>query len=629
MKKIYTFLLLIIVSATMATAQNAKTKKADQLYDRLAYTDAAEAYQKLLKKGEGSLYVYERLANSYFFINDTKKAETYYKRVVKSRNVDAESVYNYAQSLKANGKFSEYNDQMKNFAGMKPNDSRAIAFMKNPNYVPTIMDKVQRFSATNMDINSKYSDFGGTMIGNEFYFASGRNTARKTYQWNEEPFLDIYKANIVGGTVKDASLFNSKINTKYHESNPVFSQDGKRMYFDRNDYYEGDYNKSSEGINQINLYYAEKVTGEWKDIQSAHFNSKEYSTGHPAISPDGKTLYFVSDMPGGKGKSDIYMAPINADGSLGTPALLGDNINTEGKEVFPFVDANGTLYFSSDGHLGIGGLDVFYAEPRGRGFGEVKNMGRAVNSSDDDFAIKFDAVTRTGYVSSNRKGGKGSDDIYSIKELELPCEVNITVKVINQDTKAPIAGARVELYDTFENKLSTMTTDANGGATFKAECDKEHIIQGVAKDYESNAVNVESGNDTNLTSTLALRPIDAIIVDDQVELNPILFDYDKSNIKPQAAFELDKLVAIMKKYPSMVIKVESHTDNRASDSYNMNLSERRAQSTVQYVISKGIDRNRISGSGFGESRPAIACGNGCTEAQHQQNRRSEFIIVKR
>ena len=201
--------------------------------------------------------------------------------------------------------------------------------------------------------------------------------------------------------------------------------------------------------------------------------------------------------------------------------------------------------------------------------------------------------------------------------------------MINQDTKAPIAGARVELYDTFENKLSTMTTDANGGATFKAECDKEHIIQGVAKDYESNAVNVESGNDTNLTSTLALRPIDAIIVDDQVELNPILFDYDKSNIKPQAAFELDKLVAIMKKYPSMVIKVESHTDNRASDSYNMNLSERRAQSTVQYVISKGIDRNRISGSGFGESRPAIACGNGCTEAQHQQNRRSEFIIVKR
>ena len=613
----------------MATAQNAKTKKADQLYDQLAYTDAAEAYQKLLKKGEGSRYVYERLANSYFYINDTKKAETYYNRVVKGRDVDAESVYNYAQSLKANGKFSDYNTQMKAFAAMKPNDSRAIEFMKNPNYVPTIMDKVQRYSATNMDINSKYADFGGTLIGNEFYFASGRNTSRKTYQWNEEPFLDIYKANVVGGTVKDASLFNSKINTKYHESNPVFTQDGKRMYFDRNDYHEGDFDKSAEGINQINLYYAENVTGEWKDVQSAHFNSDEYSTGHPAISPDGKTLYFVSDMPGGKGKSDIYMAAINADGSLGTPALLGDGINTEGKEVFPFVDANGTLYFSSDGHLGIGGLDVFYAEPRGKGFGEVKNMGTGVNSSDDDFAFKFDAAARTGYVSSNRQGGKGSDDIYSIKELELPCEVNITVQVIDENTKKPIAGARVDLYDKFENKLSTMTTDANGGATFKAECDKEHVIQGVAKDYESNAVTIEGGNDTDLSATLALRPIEAIIVDDQIELNPILFDYDKSNIKPQAAFELDKLVALMKKYPALVVKVESHTDNRASNSYNMNLSERRAQSTVQYVISKGIDRNRISGSGFGETRPAVSCGDGCTEAQHQQNRRSEFIIVER
>lgn len=629
MKKIYTFLLLIMVCASMATAQNAKTKKADQLYDQLAYTDAAEAYQKLLKKGEGSRYVYERLANSYFYINDTKKAETYYKRVVKGRDVDAESVYNYAQSLKANGKFSDYNTQMKAFAAMKPNDSRAIEFMKNPNYVPTIMDKVQRYSATNMDINSKYADFGGTLIGNEFYFASGRNTSRKTYQWNEEPFLDIYKANVVGGTVKDASLFNSKINTKYHESNPVFTQDGKRMYFDRNDYHEGDFDKSAEGINQINLYYAENVTGEWKDVQSAHFNSDEYSTGHPAISPDGKTLYFVSDMPGGKGKSDIYMAAINADGSLGTPALLGDGINTEGKEVFPFVDANGTLYFSSDGHLGIGGLDVFYAEPRGKGFGEVKNMGTGVNSSDDDFAFKFDAAARTGYVSSNRQGGKGSDDIYSVKELELPCEVNITVQVIDENTKKPIAGARVDLYDKFENKLSTMTTDANGGATFKAECDKEHVIQGVAKDYESNAVTIEGGNDTDLSATLALRPIEAIIVDDQIELNPILFDYDKSNIKPQAAFELDKLVALMKKYPALVVKVESHTDNRASNSYNMNLSERRAQSTVQYVISKGIDRNRISGSGFGETRPAVSCGDGCTEAQHQQNRRSEFIIVER
>jgi len=630
MKKIYTLLLLIAVSTSIATAQNSKTKKADQLYDRLAYTDAAEAYQKLLKKGEGSIYVFERLGNSYYFINDTKKAETYYKRVVKSKNVEPEVVYNYAQTLKANGKFSEYNTWMKTFAEMKPSDSRAIEFMKNPNYVPVIMENLPRFSATNMeDLNSKYSDFGGIVSGNEFYFASGRNTSRKTYQWNEEPFLDLYKATNVGGTIKDANLVKGDVNTKYHESNAVLTADGKRMYFDRNDYFEGDYDKSSEGINQINLYYAELVTGDWKGVTSVAFNNDEYSTGHPALSPDGKTLYFVSDMPGGKGKSDIYKVAVNTDGSLGTPQRLSDKINTEGKELFPYVDANGTLYFSSDGHIGIGGLDVFAAEAQGNGFGDVKNLGTGVNSSDDDFAFKYNPNTKEGFVSSNRKGGKGSDDIYMIKELEKPCEVNIDITVLNEYTKAPIAGARVDMYDTFENKLSTKTTDANGKATFLAECDKAHVIQGVMQNYESNAVNVDAANDTRMTATLLLRPIEDIIVDDKVVLNPILFDLDKSNIKPQAAFELDKLVAIMKKYPDMIINVESHTDNRASDAYNMDLSERRAQSTVQYVLSKGIDKNRISGKGFGEARPAVACGDNCTEAQHQKNRRSEFIIVKK
>jgi outer membrane protein OmpA-like peptidoglycan-associated protein/tetratricopeptide (TPR) repeat protein len=630
MKKIYTLLLLIAVSTSIATAQNSKTKKADQLYDRLAYTDAAEAYQKLLKKGEGSIYVFERLGNSYYFINDTKKAETYYKRVVKSKNVEPEVVYNYAQTLKANGKFSEYNTWMKTFAEMKPSDSRAIEFMKNPNYVPVIMENLPRFSATNMEgLNSKYSDFGGIVSGNEFYFASGRNTSRKTYQWNEEPFLDLYKATNVGGTIKDANLVKGDVNTKYHESNAVLTADGKRMYFDRNDYFEGDYDKSSEGINQINLYYAELVTGDWKGVTSVAFNNDEYSTGHPALSPDGKTLYFVSDMPGGKGKSDIYKVAVNTDGSLGTPQRLSDTINTEGKELFPYVDANGTLYFSSDGHIGIGGLDVFAAEAQGNDFGDVKNLGTGVNSSDDDFAFKYNPNTKEGFVSSNRKGGKGSDDIYMIKELEKPCEVNIDITVLNEYTKAPIAGARVDMYDTFENKLSTKTTDANGKATFLAECDKAHVIQGVMQNYESNAVNVDAANDTRMTATLLLRPIEDIIVDDKVVLNPILFDLDKSNIKPQAAFELDKLVAIMKKYPDMIINVESHTDNRASDAYNMDLSERRAQSTVQYVLSKGIDKNRISGKGFGEARPAVACGDNCTEAQHQKNRRSEFIIVKK
>ncbi|MAO47729.1 MAG: cell envelope biogenesis protein OmpA [Aequorivita sp.] len=628
MNKIYTILLLIAVSSTMAFAQNSKTKKADQYYDRLQYTDAAEAYQKLLKKGEGSTYVFTRLGNSYYFINDTKKAETYYKRVVKRKDVAAETVYNYAQSLKANGKFADYNTYMKQFAEMKPNDSRAVAFMKNPDYLPEIIDEnTQKYSATNLDaLNSKYSDFGGTVVGSDFYFTSARNTSRKKYGWNEEPFLDIYKASLVGGTVKGESLLKGDVNTKYHESTLAITADGKRMYFDRNDYYNGKYKKSEEGINELNIYYAENVNGEWKDVKPVPFNDREYSTSHPALSPDGSTLYFTSDRPGGKGQADIYKVSISKDGTFGTPVNLGDNINTEGKEGFPFVDSNGTLYFSSDAHLGMGGLDVFAAAANGDGFGEVRNLGLGVNSSDDDFAFVYYPATEEGYVSSNRKGGKGSDDIYKIQKMQS-CE--LLALVVDAETGAALSGARVDLFDSKENKLKSQTTDTNGKATIAVACNQAHVLQAFMDGYESNAETIAAQRSGEKNVRIALRPIDQIVEGEMVKLNPILFDFDKHNIKPQAAFELDKLVELMKKNPDMVIKVEGHTDNRGSDAYNMDLSDRRAKSTVQYVISKGIAKDRISGQGFGESRPAADCGSTCTEAQHQQNRRSDFIVVKK
>src|SRR5690606_23593061 len=424
------------------------------------------------------------------------------------------------------------------------------------------------------------------------------------------------------------TLLNGEVNTKYHESSVAITADGKRMYFDRNDFIDGKYKKNEEGINQINIYYAENVNGEWKDVQSVPFNTSEYSTSHPALSADGNTLYFTSDRPGGKGKADIYKVSINKDGSFGTPENLGSNINTEGKEGFPYVDSNGTLYFCSDAHLGMGGLDVFAAEANGNGFGEAKNLGLGVNSSEDDFAYSFDPATQEGYVSSNRKGGKGSDDIYKIKKLES-CDVTINAIVINEYTKEPIPSARLDLYDGTENKLKSETTGMDGKGTILAACNQNHVVQGFMEGFESNAITVSASKNDVKNITIELRPIESIIVEDKVILNPILFDYDKHNIKPQAAFELDKLVALMKKYPSMVINVESHTDSRGSDTYNLELSERRAQSTVQYVISKGIDKSRISGKGYGESKPAIACAENCTEEQHQKNRRSEFIIVKK
>lgn len=630
MKKIYIILLFLAVGTTMATAQNKQTKKADQYYDRLQYTDAAEAYQKLIAKGESSDYVYERLANSYYYVNDTKQAETYYKKVIKGKKVEAETLYNYAQALKANGKFGDYNTYMKQFAQMKPSDSRAAAFMKNPDYLPQIIDeKSPKYTATNLDaLNSEYSDFGGTVLGNDFYFASARNTSRKKYGWNEEPFLEIYKAAIVGGVEKDADVLKGDVNTKYHESSAAFTPDGKRMYFDRNDFLNGKYKKDESGVNQLNIYYAENINGRWTNIQSVPFNDVEFSNSHPALSPDGNTLYFTSNRPGGIGMADIYKVSVGANGSFGKPENLGAGINTEGKDGFPYVDSNGTLYFSSDGHLGIGGLDIFMAEAKGNGFGEVKNMGVGVNSSSDDFAFTYNPSKEEGYVSSNRKGGKGSDDIYKIKKIES-CEVNLIVLVVDANTNKPIANARLDLFDGMENKLKTKNTAANGNESFMLSCDQDHVVQAFKEGYESNAETIAASKKGENKVTIALRPVEELIVEDQVKLNPILFDYDKHNIKPQAAFELDKLVELMKRNTDMVIKVEAHTDSRGNDAYNLKLSDRRAQSTVQYVISKGIAKDRITGEGFGETMPAVKCGDNCTDEQYQQNRRSDFKIVKR
>lgn len=611
----------------MATAQNSKTRKADKYYDQLQYTQATEAYMALLKKGENTQHVYQRLANSYYYINDTKQAETFYARVVKGKDIDPETIYNYAQVLKANGKTSDYNTYMKQFAQMQPDDSRAIAFMKDPNYLPKIIDESnQRYTATNLNLlNSKFSDFGGRIYGNEFYFTSARNTSNKNYSWNNEPFLDIYKANIGGGTIKDAVLLEGDVNTKYHESTVAITADGKRMYFDRNDYYKGKYKKGSDGVNQLHIYYAEMIAGRWTNIEPVPFNLEDYSTSHPALSPDGNYLYFTSDRPGGKGQSDIYRVSISSDGDFGTPENLGDEINTEGRDGFPFIDDNGTLYFSSDGHLGMGGLDVYAAEANRNTFSKPKNLGLGVNSSADDFAFYYDPAKEEGYVSSNRLSGKGSDDIFQIQKIEH-CELIAKVSIVDANTNEPLSNVRLDLYDSRENKLKSTTTNSSGKGQLVAACDQDHIIQAHKAGYESNAEPVAATKNGEKNIRIVLRPIDEIVSGDKVVLNPIHFDFDKYNITPKAAFELDKLIELMHKNADLVIKVEAHTDNTGAAGYNQKLSERRANSTVEYLISKGIDKARLSHEGFGQSKPIHNCGSDCTAEQDAENRRSEFII---
>ena len=625
MKNIKIFIALIVMSSLSATAQNKATESADKHFAKYEFVEAIEDYTKLVENGKADTYVYAQLGEANYNIFNTVESERWYAKALETSE-DAEMVYKYSQMLKANEKYQEANAQMERFAQLKPRDDRAKAFKSNPDYLPSILDKAKEYTIQNLEINTENSDFGGAVYNSQLYFTTARNNARRNYGWNDQPFLDVYVSNILtDGTYQEADPVRGDINTKYHEGTVAFSPDGNTMYFSRESYFDGEFEKdslSNTKFSIIHLYKATKEGDKWRNVEALSLNNSNYSVNSPALSADGKTLYFHSNMPGGFGLFDLYKAPVNDDGTVGEPVNLGDKVNTEGNEKFPFSSSNGTLYFSSDGHLGLGGLDVFYMSETG----DIVNAGVPVNSNVDDFAFTVNEETGEGFVSSNRSGGKGGDDIYALKRL-VPCNVNVITTVVDNDTNNPLAGVAVKITDASGRVLLSQTTDANGQVEYTVSCDKSLEISGVLEDYASNTLSFAGSKEKEVLLQLNLDPLDKIIVLDRVVLNPILFDFDKSNITQQGAFELDKLVSVMQKYPNMVILAESHTDNRGPASYNERLSDRRAKSTVQYVISKGIDASRISGVGKGENEPKIDCKSKCTEAEHQTNRRSEFIIV--
>ncbi len=631
MKKINIFIILTILSSFCLTAQNKDTKSADKHFDQLEFVDAAKDYEKLVEKGIADAYVYGRLAESYYNVFDSKNAERYYYQALENNpSPDSEMIYKYSQMLKANGKYELSNEWMAKFAKMRPSDNRAEAFKANPDYIPRILERGKKFRTELLPFNSEYSDFGGTLKNGKIYITSSRNKIGDTYGWNAEPFLDIYEVtkNDNGGYSEPVAL-NSKINTDYHEGLVAFSPDGQTMYFSRESFFEKEYTRDTITKNKlgaIHLYKAKASGSKWDNVEALNI-STDFSSKNPSVSKDGKTLYFASDMPGGFGLFDIYKAEILEDGFLGTPVNMGEKFNTEAQDMFPFIGDDGTIYFSSNGHLGLGGLDVFFTKEMDGTLSPIRNIGLPVNSNSDDFAFRIDDSSGEGYISSNRPGGAGSDDIYRIIKLEPLCDVLITSTVVDVKSGQPISGAMVTLYDDQGNKIVSKPTNAQGIAEFIVECGKDTELEVVMDGFESKKTTVKGTQEKEVNVTISLDPIDTIIAGDRIELNPIYFDYDKSNVTSKAAFELDKLIQIMNKYPEMVIDVTAHTDNRGSDNYNMNLSDRRAKTTVQYVIAKGIDKSRIAGAGKGETIPKVDCGANCTEDEHQMNRRSEFLIT--
>lgn len=622
MKKLYITLSFVIASGLLS-AQNSKTKDADKLFDRFEYIDAASAYLKLTEKGYEDSYVQKRLADSYYNVFNTAEAIKWYAKLVEEKQQDAEIYYKYAQMLKAEGNYDEAKKQMQQFVQLKPNDERAISFQNNPNYLTDLKAKRPLFEVKTSDINSNKSDFGALLTDdNTVYFTSARNEARKTSGWNDEPYLDLYQAIYnEDGTLSQPTLVES-VNTKWHDGPATISADGTIMYITSESFNDNKFEKSDDKkskFSRMYLYKATKNDGKWSNLTALPINSTEYSLRNPSISKDGKTLYFSSDMPGGLGGEDIWKVSVNGD-EYGTPENLGEKINTPGNESFPFITSENMLYFSSDSKQGFGGLDVFEVDLNTAS--EAINLGEPVNTGKDDFAFSFNTSKKVAIFSSNRDG---VDNLYMANPI---CGVNAIVIVKSATTRKAIESALINVLDDTNSLIATSNSNDAGQQSYEVKCEKVYTFKVSKEGFEDGIFTMPASPNGATLIEAYLEPIKPIITEKEVILQPIYFEFNKSNITAQGAEELDKLVAVMNEYPEMVIFAKSHTDSQGKDKYNLDLSERRAQSTVQYIISKGIDKERISGQGFGESELKIQCDQ-CTDEQHAQNRRSEFLIIKK
>ena len=623
MKKIFLILSFVFVSTISVKAQDSQTAWADKLFKRFEYLDASKEYLKLVGTGIKQNYIYNQLAESYYNMFNTTEAIKWYALSL-TQPQEAETYFKYAQMLKAAGRYEESNAQMAIFASKNPKDIRAILFNENPNYIPKLLNKQKVFNLVPVKINSQYTDFGPKLANdNTLYFSSSRKLSKKKTGWKEESYLDVYQATLFENDSLSMPTEVEDINTIWHDGPACVSSDGNTIYFSRDSREINDYDNIKNiktKFSQMYLFKATKVNNKWTAAKQLPFNNKSYSISNPSVSNDGKTLYFNSNMPGGLGGNDIWRVDISEGEVYGTPVNLGPKVNTEGNEQFPSITDDNLLYFSSDSRQGLGGLDVYFinlSKPE-----DAQNLGKPVNSEKDDFSFSFNTKRNLGFFSSNREE---SDDLYIAKPL---CSVESTIVVTNAVTGKILDGATVAILDDKKNIIETKISDAKGNVDFILECFTEYSLQ-VAKDgYESGVFSIAKNKGGKLNVPTPLNPIEVIIKPTEIILNPIFFEFNKSNITQEGAFELDKLVQVLKANDKLVIFAKSHTDNRGSDVYNLNLSERRVKSTVQYVLSKGIAVGRITGKGFGESEPKVDCKEACTEEQHAQNRRSEFLIVK-
>lgn len=706
MKKL--LVIIFVFSIQFINAQNQELSRAKKFFDRTYYSEAIILYERLAEE-KPSQEVIKNLADSYFYTNNLVKAQRYYRLLVKSynNNLDREYYFRYAQTLKATNSYDDANEVLKEYYTKSTNPEDISNFEKDLKTLENVSAIGKRFEIKNLPINTPNSEFGAVEYKGNLVFAGVKlkpGIFDKKFKWDNETYLNLVEIPLQNINTADstAHYFSKELKTGMHESNAIFTKDGKTMYFTRNNSKNGRKKKDDKKVSNLQIFKAELVEGKWTNVTSLPFNSPNYSVEHPALSADEKVLYFASDMPGSLGSFDIYSVNVNK-GAFDTPKNLGPEINTSKREQFPFASADDKLYFSSDGHLGYGSLDVFVSEINGNTYSKPVNIGLPLNSNLDDFAFNINSETKEGYFASNREGGKGSDDIYKFKEIKdlivEDCKQFIAGIITDVDTKLALENATVILQDSENKTLNTITTSADGKFSFTAACEASYKVSAFKEKYtnESVTLTLDKTRDKVNDASLALRSLDAIKLEEKenaekkrkqeliieeenkkkealaaielkqkekkakeaeivaaevkknekvkeilekekdvirdkdrliIKTDPIYFDYNLWYIRKESKVILGRVVELMNKYPGMIIEIGSHTDSRGNEKFNADLSQKRANSTREFIIQSGIDAKRVSAKGYGESVPIIKCkpDEACSEEEHELNRRSEFVI---
>jgi outer membrane protein OmpA-like peptidoglycan-associated protein len=715
MKKIS--ILAFVLTCTISAIS--QVKAGNKNYSRMAYAKAAANYERALKKDSSDVSIWANLADCYRLNRNSAGAEKAYAHVIQSGKAEPVHYLYYVNALMENEKYEEAGKILNEYKSANAGDERGKQLEQGIRNAKSILAKSGSYSIKAVNINSTESDIAPVAFNGGIVFSSNRKFVQwvdNSHSWSGKQFYRLYHANGNAANFGKPTLFASNLQTSYHDGPVTFNGTGSLMIFTRNNIIEGKVGKDEKEVVKLKLFSSAFSDNKWGIEVPLPFNSDNYSCAHPALTADGLTLYFSSDMPGGSGGMDIWKSNWNGT-AWSSPVNLGDDINTPGNELFPFFSSDNVLYYSSDGLDGIGGLDIYTSQLSGSSFSKPENVGAPINSSDDDFGITYNPNAKTGYFSSNRKNQGLNDDIYMFEKLCTNTEItiadeetkqplgnatvrifennveigsvetddsgkfikclnparnyefratknsyddnkstltsdqlqqaaatgtsvqlslkkkpnniaNVSGKVFNEDDKSPVTNQVVTLINKSSGETKTATTDNNGRYQFdNIEIGVEYTIKTSKKDCGEPS---ETFNTKNITGTKNITmDFPLLCKGDVIKIENIYYDYNKSDIRPDAAKELDKVVDILNKYPTMTIELRSHTDSRGKDAYNEKLSDSRAKSAAQYIISRGIETSRLKAKGYGEKELLNKCINGveCDDKMHEENRRTEFKIL--